>query len=344
MDREGAGTSAAKGVGDRHSPGSQRDSSSPLAAFSGEKPAAPAWFVSALSDVPERRMLETPRGAIEMLLWGEVGKPGLLFVHGSTAHADWWSFIAPFFAADYRVAAMSLAGMGASQWREHYAPDDFVLDASDVASAADLSANGHQPVYIGHSFGGRQVLYAAAHAPGHLRAAIVIDTLTGEPTRKVAESRSELAKRIAGNPEVERTIRIYPNLPEAIARFRLMPPQRVENLFILDHIARTSISPVAVPGGAEPGWTWKFDQRNMQRPDKPGRPMERPKSPPPEVPLAHIIGEMSAIHNRDEAGHVVPIAPHEIQIEIPQAAHHIMLDQPLALISVLRSILTVWRA
>ncbi len=37
---------------------------------------------------------------IELLTWGEVGKPGLILVHGNSAHADWWSFIAPFLADD----------------------------------------------------------------------------------------------------------------------------------------------------------------------------------------------------------------------------------------------------
>ena len=43
---------------------------------------------------------------IELLTWGEIGKPGLIFVHGNSAHADWWSFIAPFFGR-------SLPGRGA---------------------------------------------------------------------------------------------------------------------------------------------------------------------------------------------------------------------------------------
>jgi len=32
---------------------------------------------------------------IETLAWGRVGDPGLLLLHGNSAHADWYSFIAP---------------------------------------------------------------------------------------------------------------------------------------------------------------------------------------------------------------------------------------------------------
>ena len=90
----------------------------PLAAYKGAEPTAPQWFKDAIAQQPERRMVESLGSKLETLSWGEVGKPGLLFLHGNSAHADWWSFIAPFFAADWRVTSMSLAGMGASDWRE----------------------------------------------------------------------------------------------------------------------------------------------------------------------------------------------------------------------------------
>ena len=92
----------------------------PLARFHGETPPAPAWFDKALADAPERTTVEVEGAAIELLTWGEVGKPGLVFLHGNGAHADWWSFIAPFFAADYRIAALSWSGQGGSGWRERY--------------------------------------------------------------------------------------------------------------------------------------------------------------------------------------------------------------------------------
>src|ERR1700754_2659259 len=114
----------------------------PLAAFAGEPPPAPAWFAKALAASPERALLPTPRGRIETLTWGERGKPGLLLVHGNTAHADWWSFIAPLFSADYRVSAMSLAGMGDSDWRDRYSSEDFCADAEAVACATGLYEGG----------------------------------------------------------------------------------------------------------------------------------------------------------------------------------------------------------
>ena len=101
----------------------------PLARFGGAKPPAPAWFEAALARAPERRSVEVEGANIESLSWGERGKPGLLFLHGNGAHADWWSFIAPFFADTHRVAALSWSGMGGSDHREHYSLDTFVAEA-----------------------------------------------------------------------------------------------------------------------------------------------------------------------------------------------------------------------
>ena len=81
---------------------------SPLAPFAGAKPPAPAWFDKALAQAPERSFVPVEGAKIELLTWGEIGKPGLILVHGNSAHADWWSFIAPFLADQYRVAALNL--------------------------------------------------------------------------------------------------------------------------------------------------------------------------------------------------------------------------------------------
>ena len=85
----------------------------PLAHLRGQRP-APDWFEQALRHAPQRTWHEVAGARIETLAWGEIGKPGLLLLHGNGAHADWWSFIAPLLASDYRVAALSWSGMGGS--------------------------------------------------------------------------------------------------------------------------------------------------------------------------------------------------------------------------------------
>src|SRR5205085_3671875 len=64
----------------------------PLAPFKGAEPPSPQWFKDAIAQEPERSFVTSLGAKIELLTWGEVGKPGLLLVHGNSAHADWWSF------------------------------------------------------------------------------------------------------------------------------------------------------------------------------------------------------------------------------------------------------------
>ena len=133
------------------------DQSSPaslLAPFNGEPPPAPAWFTAAVDNAPERSRILVEGADIELLTWGEVGKPGLLFLHGNGAHADWWRFIAPFFAKDWRVAATSWSGMGGSDWREAYSAELFATEIFSAVEAAGLEAGGGKPIVGGHSFGG----------------------------------------------------------------------------------------------------------------------------------------------------------------------------------------------
>src|SRR6516225_9942329 len=143
-----------------------------LAAHEGRRPPAPRWFEDAVEARPVTSWFETAGASIELLTWGEVGKPGLLFVHGNRAHADWWSFIAPFLASRYRVAALSLAGNGGSDWRELYDFQTYADDFDAVIAAAGLGEGGRKPVLIGHSLGGGLVLQYAARRGDRLHAAI----------------------------------------------------------------------------------------------------------------------------------------------------------------------------
>jgi pimeloyl-ACP methyl ester carboxylesterase len=315
----------------------------PLAEFAGAEPPSPQWFKDAIANEPQRTFVESLGAKLEVLTWGEVGKPGLLFVHGNSAHADWWSFIAPFFAEDYRVASMSLAGMGASDWRERYSFTDFANDAEAVAKATGLYEGGRKPIYIGHSFGGGQVFFAAATHPERMQAAILVDTGFGPPPEELAKRQAQIeaARNI---PTADRPSRIYPTLEAALLRFRLMPPQPAGNPFIADFIARRSLKKVPMPDGSGEGWTWMFDPNMWGKLERDGGMMRTHAPGPVATPLVHIYGAKSRIIEHRKAGSPSPFPPGMIEIEIPDSHHHVMIDQPLALVATLRALLAGWSA
>ena len=307
---------------------------SPLARFHGERPPAPRWYERVIAKRPERSFVEVEGAPIELLTWGERGKPGLLFVHGGRAHADWWSFIAPLFARDYRVAALSLSGMGRSGWRPAYTMDLYAAEAVAAMEAGGLFDSPEMPIVVGHSFGGWITMYVnMVHGP-RLKATVILDS--GLRSRRGTPEES---------PIQPRPNRVYPTLEAALARFRLMPEQRCENLFLLDYIAREALKPAPLPegeGGGE-GWTWRFDpdMGRAMSPDffvKVGDALSKPA-----CPLALIWGDRSNIVGRDMIEHTLEQAPAGVpHLLIPNAAHHLFLDQPLAVVSALRGLLAAW--
>jgi pimeloyl-ACP methyl ester carboxylesterase len=307
---------------------------SPLAAFHGDRPEAPAWFERAIEARPERAFVNVDGAAIETLLWGERGKPGLLFLHGNGAHADWWSFIAPFFVKDYRIAAISWAGMGRSGWRERYSIDSFIHEALVCADAAGLFEGKEKPIVVAHSFGGSVATSLAAQFGDRLKATVIVDSGARPPE-----------KQWRGPPQRSHGNRVYSDLEDALARFRLMPPQACPNAYIVDYIAREGLHPAPMEGGAdnEQGWTWRFDPFIWSKMDfakawESGDELARA-----QCRLAFVWGAQSKLmtedvieYSRSHAAFGTPF------VEIPEAEHHVLLDQPLALISALRALFAAW--
>ena len=294
----------------------------PLADFGGAVPPSPPWFRAALAQAPERGNLIVDGSAIELLTWGAVGKPGLLLLHGNGAHAGWWSFIAPFFASEYRVAALSWSGMGGSAHRDRYDLSGFVAQLFAASEAAGLFASAVKPVIVGHSFGGLPMMAAAATAGERIGAAVIVDS----PFRQMGQGRPPNA--------TDRPHKVYPTLGEALARFRFAPLQPSPNAYIVDNIARGSL--VEVPGG----WQWRFDPYLWGRFEF-GTPSDWLSKP--TCPVALIWGERSAILPPEMVRELRDLLPPDSPaFGIPDAAHHVMVDQPLAFVSALRGLLAGW--
>lgn len=312
-----------------------------LAPFEGRAPECPAWFLAALAHTPQRGSHEVRGTAIETLSWGDAGRPGLLLMHGKMAHADWWSFIAPFFAATHRVVALSFAGMGGSGWREAYSVDTMAEEAMAVARECGLFDNPQKPVFVGHSFGGFAGLACAESFGAELGGVAIVDTplLSREQrARRAAEYRGPSIR----GQFAQRSTKVYPTLADALARFRFAPPQDSENLFIADHIARTSLKQAPLGDGAPgPGWTWRFDPRVADiHPGNAARSLQAAA-----CPIAVLWGGDSELVTPEVAAYMATLAaPDAPHIEIPAARHHVMVDQPLALVTALRGLLATWPA
>jgi pimeloyl-ACP methyl ester carboxylesterase len=300
----------------------------PLAVFRGRRPHAPSWFSDALAIAPERERVPVRGANIEVLSWGKRGAPGLLLLHGLGAHADWWSHVAPFLAARYRVAALSWSGMGGSDWRKKYEVETFLEEILAAARTSGLFESPERPLAVAHSFGGLMLLAAAAAFGERLKGAVVVDSYMRP------DGQWHLP------PSSRRAMPVYPSLEAALARFRFTPAQACANLFIADQIARASLKPVPLQERREPGWTWRFDPRCAG--GLPRVPIAACLAKP-SCPLAFIAGARSPLTNAAVKDFVRSTAPPGVPwIEIPDSDHHVMVDQPRALIAALLALFECW--
>lgn len=287
----------------------------------------PEWFRWAIGQPKESRFVTVENCPIHYLLWPAARNAprerGVLLVHGGGAHAHWWSFIAPYFTRDFRVAAIDLSGMGDSGRRENYGSELRAEEMRAVILAAEL---GEKPFVIGHSFGGFMTTKFASTYGEMLGGAVIVDSPIRSPEEEERDPRS---------PPNMGNKRIYDSFDTTLARFRLMPEQPCDNQFIVEYIARHSIMPI------EGGWTWKFDGGAMgsRRFGEPFRDYLQAVN----CRAALIFGEKSKLVSRDTASYMSSLmGPRAPIVEVPEAEHHVMLDQPIAFVAAIRMLLQSW--
>jgi len=287
------------------------------------KRAPPEWFTKAISVPFQKRCLTVGQCPINYLVWGSAEKPPLLLIHGGAAHAMWWSMIAPELARHYYVIAPDLAGHGDSGRRGEYPMDAW---ANDVLAVSEDAAPGRPPVLVGHSMGGLvSIVAAATNGSERLAGAIIIDSPVRKPDPESSEGKVGRSFR---------NKRTYSDIETAISQFRLIPPQPCEHAFILEHVARHSLRQ------SEHGWTWKFDPRVFLRFP---RPPIRDYLVKVNCRVALMRGEFSVIVPPETGEYMYELLNRNAPlVEIPQAHHHLILDQPLAFIAALRALLADW--
>jgi pimeloyl-ACP methyl ester carboxylesterase len=278
---------------------------------------APEWFKAAVAVPTASRFVEVDGKAIHYLAWNDndLDKPPLVFAHGYRAHARWWAATAPFFTKQFRVYALDFSGMGDSEARPQYGADVHARDLAGLIENLQLSP----ATVVGHSFGGSRTMRVCADYPGLIEHAIIVDSFFGFPDVDQPRQWRQLGGRAFAD---------YQSLRQ---RYRLLPEQPVAFPEIFDYIAFHSIKHAAE------GWRWKFDaalpsaSNEVDGQDLLSRTANR---------VDIVAGELSDVLSAERAVRVTNTLPQgRGPIILPQAHHHIMLDQPLQLISVLRALL-----
>ncbi len=282
----------------------------------------PGWFKRALAEEPRQSTHEVEGTSINVLEWGDVGSPGLVLVHGGAAHARWWSHLAPMFSQQYHVTALDLSGHGDSGRRQRYSHDAW---SREIVSVCETVGFDRPPVIVGHSLGGLVAIQTAATFGELLAGAVIVDSPVRRPDPESEEGTRGRAFRSPG---------VYPDLKSALTHFHLIPPQPEADPWIIDHVARHSLHET------DEGWTWKFDANLFTHTMVPMN--EQLASV--KCRVAMLRGEHSVVVPQDTAeymyelmGRVSPV------VTIPEAHHHLILDQPLSFVTALRTLLADWQ-
>ena len=282
---------------------------------------APRWFLEAINTPYDRGRVIVEGVSINYLQWGDARKPGVILVHGGAANAHWWGFIAPQLARNYHVVALDLSGHGDSGRRKAYPRE---LWSEEIITVAADSGIVGAPVLVGHSMGGFVSMSTAVRYGDRLAGTVIIDSPVRRPD---PESEEGARGRAFRNPKT------YPTPEAARAHYLLVPEQPCANIYILDYIAQHSMTKTP------DGYTWKFDPTIFHN--------TKPRASHELLPLVRcrvavvraefgLVDPETGDYMYELLGRTAPV------IEIPDAYHHVMLDQPIAMITALRALLADW--
>lgn len=284
----------------------------------------PSWFEQALAWEPDTGAVDVDGAAITWRSWGEPGRPGIVLVHGGAAHARWWDHLAPLFAHDHHVVALDLSGHGDAGRRDAYPPSTWAEEVAAVAEHHGME----RPVVVGHSMGGFVAIVLASRMGDRLGGTIIVDSPVRRPDPETKEGRSG---RMFAAPKT------YPSLEEGMQHFVLIPFQPVVTPYVVEHVAATSLRE------GDAGWTWKWDPHVFGRFET-RDPVYSELLAQVQGPVAVIHGQLSDIVDRDVTDWMADTLGRPAPfVEIPDAYHHLILDQPLAFVAAVRALLATWR-
>lgn len=171
---------------------------------------------------PTPHRFATPAGDLVWYDWaGEgAGAPTLLLLHATGFHARLWDRVVAALPTSLRVIAPDLRGHGLS-YRPPGGAGDWEATAAEAAALVESLGTGPL-VVAGHSMGGYAAAWMAAHQPGLVSSALLIDPVILAP-----EVYGQAAGALLGDPAahpVARRRNAWANAEEMIARFAERPP------------------------------------------------------------------------------------------------------------------------
>jgi len=248
--------------------------------------------------------------SLHALEWPAPGAPGICFLHGGSAHSHWFDGVIGPFIGRYHVLSLDQRGHGASDWPAPpaYATEDFVSDLLGVMDAMGWA----RMTVVGHSMGGANSMALAAWHPERVDRLVIVDSRPSIPAERLGMMHQRGARAL-------RAPRRHSTPESAVASFRLLPRETVADPRFLAHVARAGIVK------REGGWSYRFDPAaNGSR-----RPHDMwPHLSHITAPTLIVRAALSPVLTGDMAARMRAAIPDVRLVEVPDAYHHVTLDQP----------------
>jgi len=267
-------------------------------------------------DLPATPRLRHVRAAgcdVNVVEWGEPGRPPLLLLHGGMAHARWWDFVAARLADRLHVLAVDLPGHGDSPWIE---PSRYVhVEVPVIRELLATLAPGPWSLG-GHSNGGLLAVVTATEGTPLARLVAVDIPLDPSGDRLVRSG-----KGFRRMPQPAWTSR-----EEGVASFRLFPKDGDVPVETLRYIGAHS---VREDGNGT--WTSKFDWRYFRGRDPNG---PNPYAAFPErlrripCPTLLVRGGNSSILGADDYAEMLSRIPRVTGVVVAGSGHNPHVERP----------------
>jgi pimeloyl-ACP methyl ester carboxylesterase len=268
---------------------------------------------------PTNRFADVNGVRLHYLDWGgDASKHTILLVHGGSAHAHWWDYVAPLLTGYGHVLAMDFRGHGRSEWTKPpmYGLERYLEDLRGFIESLKTPV-----IVVGHSMGGHVAQLLAEDRPDLLEGLIAIDSPPDGPPL-ATRLKWRWKRRNQGGPRPE-----FVSPKDLVKRFRLSPPGHALTPAKIEELALKGAE--QLPNG---NWAFRFDpQTRVIKPSLMG--MRRPRLRRIKMPVLVLRGARSVLMSRGAARKMHRQLPCATLKEIDGAYHHVPLDQPDATVA-----------
>jgi pimeloyl-ACP methyl ester carboxylesterase len=175
--------------------------------------------------------------------WGNPQNPPVILLHALACHSGWWDWVAPLLEKEYYLVAPDLRGHGQSTWADTYRYDDYAEDIEELVSQFS-----HPYAIVGHSMGGYVGLKVASRGVHPPAALLVADMKIDSPE----------AELLGLHKAAEKSSRVYDTLQDAVAKYRLLPPQHTAPMERVRKVAEECYREIE-----SGGWVERFDRLSL---------------------------------------------------------------------------------